>query len=74
MPWLSILSGLFKLTNVIAKIVADKQLMDAGEAKALLRISNEGQSKIYKAKLAYNDTDLSDPDLLHPRKGKGRDD
>lgn len=74
MPWLSILKSLFSLANVVAKIVHDKQLMDAGEAKALIRVSNEGLNKIYKAKLAYRNADLNDPDLLHPRKGKGRDD
>lgn len=52
MGYLTILSGLLKLINVFAQKAKDKQLLDAGEAKAIVRMSNEGMGKIYKAKLA----------------------
>lgn len=37
MPWFSILSGLLKLAGLIADIVKERQLMDAGEARGLAK-------------------------------------
>lgn len=36
MPWLSLLSGLLQLVNVLAGYVKDKQLVDAGKAEAIV--------------------------------------
>jgi hypothetical protein len=37
MPWLSILSGVLKLANIIAGLMKDRQLLDAGEKKAIAK-------------------------------------
>jgi hypothetical protein len=37
MPWLSILSGGLKLVNALVGYLDKKQLLDAGEAKAMAR-------------------------------------
>jgi hypothetical protein len=33
--WLALLKGLLSLANYVAKVVHDKQLLDAGEFKAI---------------------------------------
>ena len=37
MPWLSLLSGVLKLAGMIADIVRNNQLMNAGEARGLAK-------------------------------------
>jgi hypothetical protein len=37
MPWLSLLSGGLKLVNALVGYLDKKQLLDAGEAKAMAR-------------------------------------
>jgi hypothetical protein len=37
MPWLSILSGVLKLAKFIAGLMKDRQLLDAGEQKAIAK-------------------------------------
>lgn len=63
MPYLSIIDSLFKLINVLAQKARDKDLMDAGAAGAIIRISNEGRNKIYKARLDRANTALDDDSL-----------
>lgn len=49
MSWLTILGALLKLASRIAEIVRDKQLMDAGEAKAIARSLGEQNARLEKA-------------------------
>jgi cytochrome c556 len=44
--WLGILKAVLQLANGIAGIVKDKQLMDAGEAKAMARNLSELASRL----------------------------
>jgi len=37
MPWLSLLSGVLKLAMLIGEIMRDRQLLDAGEQKAIAK-------------------------------------
>jgi len=59
MGWLSILKLLLGLTNAIAEIVKEKQLMDAGSALALLENNNVHIKKINDALTARNNVDHS---------------
>lgn len=52
MNWLSILSGALKLFNALATIFHNKQLMDAGEAKAESRFSAEQTERVKNANTA----------------------
>ena len=64
MPWLSILNGLLTLANFAAKVVHDKQLMDAGAAKANLKAIKNAQKKTELAIAAGNaaaNDGVSDP-------------
>lgn len=40
MGWVSLLSGLLKIVNLIAGYVKDKQLIDAGKAEAIVDGTN----------------------------------
>lgn len=54
MNWLSILSGALKLFNALATIFHNKQLMDAGEAKASARMSAEQAERVRRANSAVS--------------------
>ena len=49
MGWLNILKGILGLANMVAKFVSDKQLMDAGEAKAVARNLSQTNEKLNAA-------------------------
>ena len=52
-PWLKLLHTVLSLAEGIARYIANKQLMDAGEAKSILRQlrkSNEKTTKAIKAR------------------------
>ena len=46
---LSVIKGLINVTNLLAKIAHDKQLLNAGEYKAIAKANNEHLEKINKA-------------------------
>lgn len=52
MPWFSILKGLLSLVGHVAKIMADKQLLQAGEYKAIAEYNEAALDKITKADAA----------------------
>ncbi len=54
MSLLSILSGLLSLANKLAEYLSRKQLIDAGEAKAIAKGLQETHERIIKAKEAAN--------------------
>lgn len=60
MNWLSILSGALKLLNAMAGIFREKQLMDAGEAKASARMSSEQAERVRRANNAAFDARNAD--------------
>ena len=49
MGWLSILRGLFGITQTVLRMMADRQLLDAGEAKAIARNLTQANEKLDKA-------------------------
>ena len=59
MPWLSVLSGVLKLGGVIARIVEQKGLMDAGEAKQIARSNADAIDKIKRSLAARRGVDHS---------------
>ena len=52
MPWFSILKGLLSLVSHVSKIMADKQLLQAGEYKAIAEYNEAALDKINKADAA----------------------
>jgi hypothetical protein len=49
MSWFSVLRGLLNLANVVAKHMADKQLLDAGQYKAIAESNAHALKKIKAA-------------------------
>jgi hypothetical protein len=47
--WSSILAGFVKLANLVMGYLGNKQLMDAGEAKAVARLSAEERERVNEA-------------------------
>lgn len=47
--WFTVLKGLLNLANVVAKHMADKQLLDAGQYKAIARQNDVALKKIRAA-------------------------
>ena len=52
MSWIALLRGILKLGSALARIIQQKQLMDAGEAKALSRGLQDATEKMDKANKA----------------------
>jgi hypothetical protein len=52
MIWLALLTGIVKLANIIADIVQQKKLIDAGEAIAIKRQLEETNARVEKARVA----------------------
>lgn len=52
MTWVAIFSNALKLLNALAGIFRDKQLMDAGEAKAEARMSADQAERVSRANSA----------------------
>lgn len=50
MQWLSLLSAMLRLFNYVAQVVANKQMMDAGEAKLVSSIITSSLERIDAAK------------------------
>jgi hypothetical protein len=50
--WLALLTGLLKLANIIAGIVQDKKLLEAGEAIAIKKSLEETNERVEKARAA----------------------
>lgn len=48
-PWLKLLRTVLSLAEGIARYIANKQLMDAGEAKSILRQVRKSNEKTKKA-------------------------
>jgi len=55
MSWIALLRGVLKLGSIIARIIQQKQLMDAGEAKAITKGLQDATSKMDKASKAVRD-------------------
>jgi hypothetical protein len=58
--WLALLKGLLSLANYVAKVVHDKQLLDAGEFKAISKANAQALEKVRLAIAARNGS-LLDP-------------
>lgn len=52
MSWFSILQGLISIVNRVAKYMADKQLLDAGQYKEIAENNEKSMQKIIKAQRA----------------------
>lgn len=52
MSWVALLTGLLKLANVIANIVQQKNLLEAGEAIAIKNALEETNARVEKARAA----------------------
>lgn len=52
MPWLSILTALFKLAGALARHLGDRQLLDAGAAQAVAEASTTALARIAAAQAA----------------------
>ena len=50
MSWLKLLNVLLSLSSRVAEIVKNKQLMDAGEAKATIKALKKGNKNVAKAR------------------------
>lgn len=77
MPWLTLLRLFLSAASSIAELVKNKQLMDAGAAKAVLRGIKEADDAIRKARDARANVS-HDPDSVrddpHNRdRGRGLD-
>ena len=71
----SLLSGLVKVASIVAQYVANKQLIEAGEAKAILaglRQSNDLIANAQAARLAARRVN-ADPSKLRDDDGNRRD-
>ena len=55
MSWVALLRGVLKLGSILARIIQQKQLMDAGEAKAVSKGLEDATSKMDKASKAIRD-------------------
>ena len=62
MGWVSLFRVLLKLGSILARIIQQKQLMDAGEAMAISKGLQDATSKMDKASKAIRDLRGS-PDL-----------
>lgn len=52
MSWVALLTGLLKLANIIAGIVQQKRLLEAGEAIAIKTALEETNARVEKARAA----------------------
>jgi len=52
MSWVSLLTGLLKLAAIVAGIVQQKKLLEAGEAIAIKRQLEETNARVEKARAA----------------------
>lgn len=52
MGWLSLASGLVKLLNIVTGYMKDKQLLDAGDARAISRSLTAVGGRLEKARKA----------------------
>ena len=55
MSWVALLRGILKLGSILARIIQQKQLMDAGEAKAKSKGLQDATSKMDEASKAIRD-------------------
>ena len=55
MSWIALLRSILKLGSILARIIQQKQLMDAGEAKAVSKGLEDATSKMDKASKAIRD-------------------
>ena len=62
MGWIALFRGILKLGSILARIIQQKQLMDAGEARAISKGLQDATSKMDKASKAIRDLRGS-PDL-----------
>lgn len=58
--WLALLKGLFSLAEYVAKICHDKQLLDAGEYKALAKANKAQLEKVRIAMAARSSSGVPD--------------
>ena len=73
MGLIGLLKGLLSLAGSIAKYLGNKQLMDAGAAKATLagiRKAEKEVSRAEKIRKGVRDAIAADPDKLRPRDNK----
>ena len=62
MGWIALFRGILKLGSILASIIQQKQLMDAGEAKAISKGLQDATSKMDEASKAIRDL-RGNPDL-----------
>tara|TARA_R110000765_G_scaffold395478_1_gene489211 strand:+ start:368 stop:598 length:231 start_codon:yes stop_codon:yes gene_type:complete len=55
MGWVALFRGLLKLGSIVSRIIQQKQLMDAGEARAISKGLQDATSKMDKASKAIRD-------------------
>ena len=62
MGWIALFRGILKLGSILARIIQQKQLMDAGEARAISKGLQDATSKMDEASKAIRDL-RGNPDL-----------
>ena len=55
MSWIALFRGVLKLGSILARIIQQKQLMDAGEVKAISKGLQDATSKMDEASKALRD-------------------
>ena len=55
MSWIALFRGVLKLGSILASIIQQKQLMDAGEVKAISKGLQDAISKMEEASKAIRD-------------------
>ena len=55
MSWIALFRGVLKLGSILARIIQQKQLMDAGEVKAISKGLQDATSKMEEASKAIRD-------------------
>lgn len=67
---LTVIKGLTKLSNYLAKIAHDKQLLDAGEYRAIARNNEKAISKINNAISARRNVKLDADSVLNDKNNR----
>ena len=61
----ALLNGLLSFAGIVAKLISDRQLIEAGVAKANLEAINATRKRVSSARLAARHHKPDDPDILH---------
>jgi len=69
--WFGLLKGLVGLASHVAKLMADKQLLDAGQAIAISNSLKEVNSRVKKAHDARRNVKHDATSVMHDKNNRG---